>query len=172
MYLLSDRLQGSVHSGPGKRTFLTLPLMAHLLFAQGSGALITWILLGSLNGHCTISHIPWRCETKPCLFGLGLPRTIGLCFLPCFLRATEAIETVEQNQPQLHQSLQSGQLTGWPVVQVMEREGTFGESLSECPRGSGRGCWEYHLLFPGPYNHHSYLIHGNEPACAVLVSLG
>lgn len=46
--------------------------MTHLLFAQGSWALITWVLLGSLNEHCAIFHIPWRCETEYCLFGFGL----------------------------------------------------------------------------------------------------
>lgn len=61
-----------------------------------------------------------------------VPRTVGLHFLPCFLKATEATEIGEEDQQQLNSSPQSGQLTGWPVVQVMKREGTFGELLSEC----------------------------------------
>lgn len=62
-----------------------------------------------------------------------VPRTAGLGFLLWFLRATEAKEIAKQNQQQPNQRPRGGQFTGWPVVQVMESEGTFGEASSECP---------------------------------------
>lgn len=50
--------QAGACSGPGEKTVSTPSLTTHLLFAQGSWALMTWLLLGSLNGLSAISGIP------------------------------------------------------------------------------------------------------------------
>lgn len=51
---------GEAHAlGLGREHFkLFLPLMACLLFAQGSRALMTWVLLGSLRGCTATSGVP------------------------------------------------------------------------------------------------------------------